>query len=145
VLGGDAEAFARRVLGAASGAGVTDGEVSVLLTNADEMRRLNREHRGFDKATNVLAFPAPPITPRDGDAFAKHWGDIALGYDVVAAEALAQGKTFQAHAAHLLTHGFLHLLGHDHETEEEAALMEARERAILAALGVSDPYAVERA
>jgi probable rRNA maturation factor len=135
-LSGGAEPFARRVLEAAGAAEGAKGEVSVLLAGAEELRRLNQLHRGQDRATNVLAFPASPTA-------GPLLGDIALAYDLVAAE--AEGGSFADRAAHLLTHGFLHLLGYDHMKEAEAERMEARERAILAALGMGDPYALERA
>lgn len=130
----DVAAFVRRTLAAAASAERAEPALAVLLTDDAEMRALNARWRGQDKATNVLSFPAP-------EGFGL--GDIALGHETVAHEAAAQGKTFTAHAAHLLVHGFLHLLGYDHEDDSEAGDMEARERAILSALGVSDPYAVE--
>jgi probable rRNA maturation factor len=136
--GGDREAFARGVLEAAAAAEGAEGEVSVLLAAAEDVRRLNRLHRGEDKATNVLAFPAAASA-------GALLGDIALAYDEAAAEAAAQGKDFSAHAAHLLTHGFLHLLGYDHIDDADAERMEGRERVILAALGAGDPYAAELA
>jgi probable rRNA maturation factor len=97
------------------------------------MRALNRDFRGADRATNVLAFPAPA---KDGKAI----GDIALAYETLAREAAAEGKPAAHHLMHLAVHGTLHLLGFDHGGEVEAAAMEARERAILAALDVPDPY-----
>lgn len=111
------------------------GEIAVLLTDDATLRDLNNRFRGKDKPTNVLSFPAP--SNPEG-----HLGDIALAYGVCAAEALDQGKTLSAHLQHLVAHGVLHLVGFDHETEAEAEAMEARERIILAGLGVSDPYAV---
>ena len=96
-----------------------------------EGRRLNREFRGKDYATNVLTFiyGARPLA-----------GDIVICAPVVAREAKAQGKRLQAHHAHLLVHGLLHLQGMDHGREREARRMEGRERAILAKLGFPDPY-----
>ena len=134
---GGAEAFVERVLSAAVAAEGATGEVSVLLTTSDELKRLNRDHRGIDKPTNVLAFPAPATA-------AGLLGDIAVAFGATAAEAQEEGKTFQAHAAHLLTHGFLHLQGYDHMHDVDAQRMEARERVILAALGIADPYAADR-
>lgn len=134
----DVAAFVRQTLIAAAEAERVAPKLAVLLTDDAEMRALNRQWRGQDKATNVLSFPAP--APFGADA---GLGDLALGCETVAREAAGQGKTFAAHAAHLLVHGFLHLLGHDHEHEAEAAEMETRERAILQTLGVDDPYAVE--
>lgn len=123
---------ARRVLRAAAAAEGAKGGISVLLADDAALRALNRDWRGKDQPTNVLSFPAP--AGRDA------LGDIALAAETVAAEAAAQAKPFAAHMAHLLTHGLLHLLGYDHEADAEAELMESRERAILAALGLPDPY-----
>jgi probable rRNA maturation factor len=96
-----------------------------------EGRRLNREFRGRDYATNVLTFIY---------ADAPLAGDIVICAPVVAHEAREQGKPVRAHWAHLLVHGLLHLQGHDHEAPGEAVRMERRERRILAALGFADPY-----
>jgi probable rRNA maturation factor len=128
---GNAEAFVRGILVAAAEAERVAPECAVLLTDNEAMRALNAQWRNQDKPTNVLSFPAP-------EGFGL--GDIALGYEVVAAEAIAQGKTFRAHAGHLLVHGFLHLLGYDHLEAQDAEAMEARERAILAQLAIADPY-----
>lgn len=130
-------ALARRVLQAVGAAEKADGVVSVLLGDDAALRALNKQWRGKDKATNVLSFPAAA----DGDQL----GDIALAAETVAAEAVAQGKSFEAHMTHLLVHGLLHLLGYDHEQDAEAEIMEGRERMILAGLGISDPYAAEPA
>jgi probable rRNA maturation factor len=127
----DVEALVRGVLATAGRAESVAPDCAVLLTDAAEMHALNARWRGQDKTTNVLSFPAP-------DEFGQ--GDIALGYEVVAEEARAQGKSMTAHATHLLIHGFLHLLGYDHTDEADAAVMEAREREILAQLGIADPY-----
>jgi probable rRNA maturation factor len=107
--------------------------LAILLTDDARQQRLNAEFRGKDAATNVLSFPAA------GPA-AAGLGDIALAFGVCAREAVVQGKTLAAHLQHLTTHGVLHLLGYDHESDAEAEAMEARERAILAGLGVADPY-----
>ena len=109
--------------------------LTVLLTDDVSVRELNARFRGKDSATNVLSFPAPQ-NPEG------HLGDIALAYGVCVREAAEQNKTLAAHLQHLVAHGVLHLVGFDHETEAEAEAMEAQERAILAGLGVSDPYAV---
>jgi probable rRNA maturation factor len=106
--------------------------VSILFTSDVEMRRLNVHFRGQDKATNVLSFPAA--------AGFGALGDVALGYETVRAEAETQHKSAHDHAAHLIAHGFLHLLGYDHETDGEAEAMEAIERAVLADLGIANPY-----
>jgi probable rRNA maturation factor len=109
------------------------GTIAVLLTDDAAVRALNLRFRGKDAPTNVLSFPAP-ANPED------HIGDIALGYGVCAAEAKTQGKTLAEHLQHLVAHGVLHLVGFDHETDEDAETMEAKEREILAGLGVADPY-----
>jgi probable rRNA maturation factor len=115
------------------------GEVTIRLTDDAEMADLNGRYRGKPKPTNVLSFPAlqgfpaPPGEPR-------RLGDIALGYETVAREAEAQGKRFGDHVSHLIVHGLLHLLGHDHETDTDAESMEGIEREILAKLGIADPY-----
>jgi probable rRNA maturation factor len=115
-------------------------EIAVTLTDDARQRRLNREYRGLDRPTNVLAFagwqagaPAPP-----GGAVLL--GDVVLALETVAREAAEQGKPFADHFRHLVVHGVLHLLGHDHRGEPEAAEMESLEAAILASLGVPDPY-----
>jgi probable rRNA maturation factor len=115
------------------GRGVDPGLV-ILLTGDAQIRDLNLRFRYRDAPTNVLSFPAPPSAGR-------HLGDIALAFGVCAREAAEQGKTLEDHLQHLTAHGVLHLLGYDHETDAEAESMEARERQILAGLGVADPYA----
>lgn len=116
-----------------------DVEVAVRLVGEDEGRTLNRDYRGRDYATNVLTFvyddsPVPEM---------PLFGDIVLCVPVVVREAAEQGKTVEAHFAHLMAHGMLHLQGFDHETAEEAEVMEALETEILAGLGIDDPYRVE--
>ncbi len=125
----------RLAIGAATAALDRPGEIAVLLTDDETLRDLNNRFRGKDKPTNVLSFPAPS-NPQG------HLGDIALAYGVCAREAGEQSKSLGAHLQHLVAHGVLHLVGFDHETEAEAEAMEARERVILAGLGVSDPYAI---
>jgi probable rRNA maturation factor len=110
------------------------GMVSLLLGDDATIAHLNKQFRGKDGATNVLSFPGPRVEP-------GFIGDIALAAETIVEEAQFQGKSFENHAAHLAVHGFLHLLGYDHETEAEATRMEARERTILAAMGIEDPYA----
>jgi len=107
-------------------------EVTLRLVAETEGRGLNREFRGRDYATNVLTFvyAAQPLA-----------GDIVICAPVVAREARAQGKPVEAHYAHLVVHGMLHLQGYDHEGGRDAARMEGRERRILASLGFGDPYA----
>ncbi len=114
-----------------------DGELSVRIVDADEGRALNRDYRDKDYATNVLSFPAelPPGVPL------PILGDLVLCAPVVAREAEEQGKPLKHHYAHMLVHGVLHLLGHDHMDEAEAEAMETIEREVLAGLGIPDPYA----
>ena len=107
--------------------------VTVRFVDAIEGRALNAEYRGKDYATNVLTFVYDDDEPRAGD--------IVLCAPVVRREADAQGKTLLAHYAHLVVHGMLHLQGFDHERPADAAVMEARETAILARLSLPDPYA----
>jgi probable rRNA maturation factor len=113
-------------------------ELSVRFVDSDEGRTLNRDFRGRDYATNVLSFPAelPP------GVRSPLLGDLVICAPVVALEAIAQEKPLSRHYAHLVVHGCLHLLGMDHErSEADAEAMEAKERAILARLGIPDPYA----
>lgn len=133
LLGEEPLAFARRILGAAAANEKAAGAVSVLFGDDDAVQALNRTFRNKDKPTNVLSFPAPPNF--------GVLGDIALALETVTREAEEQGKAAKAHAAHLLAHGFLHLLGYDHESDTDAERMEARERAIMSGLGLPDPYA----
>lgn len=113
--------------------------LAVRLVSVDESRELNRQWRGKDYATNVLSFEAAPMPAVDGIVWV---GDLVICAPVVAAEASAQGKPLKAHFAHLTVHGLLHLLGLDHEgSEAEALTMETLEIAVLAELGIADPYA----
>ena len=109
-----------------------NARVTVRIVGTREGRRLNREFRGRDYATNVLTFVYDEGRPL--------CGDIALCAPVVAREARAQGKSLEAHYAHLVMHGILHLQGYDHVDPEEADAMEARETALLARFGFADPY-----
>ncbi len=113
------------------------GPVTVLLTDDATVRDLNARFRAKDYATNVLSFPA---APQPGPPGPQPLGDLALAFGVCAAEAKTQGKSLADHLRHLVAHGVLHLLGHDHEDDAEAEVMEALEREILAGLGVADPY-----
>jgi probable rRNA maturation factor len=115
-----------------------DCELSIVFTYDDHIRELNRLFRGTDKPTNVLSFPA--VADDGGMGLPSLLGDIVLAQETVAAEAADQGLTFDHHLTHLIVHGFLHLLGHDHETEAEALVMERLETAILGGMGIADPY-----
>lgn len=125
----------------------------VVVMGCDDARiaALNADFRGKAKPTNVLSWPsedrAPevagglPELPAAGDADDPcELGDIALAWETCAAEAAAQGKSMADHVTHLVVHGLLHCLGHDHETDADATVMEGREVAILASIGLSDPY-----
>jgi probable rRNA maturation factor len=111
--------------------------VSIALIDDRAMRRLNRHFRGKDRSTNVLSFPA--ATEKPGGR-RRALGDIALAFGTVRREAREQRKSVADHAAHLMVHGMLHLLGYDHESEKQANRMESLERKALAALGIGDPY-----
>lgn len=118
-----------------------DAEVTLRFVEEAEGRRLNRDYRGKDYATNVLTFTydTPPGLPDQASPLS---GDIVLCVPVVAREAAEQGKPCEAHYAHLVVHGLLHLQGYDHEDEREAIAMEAVESFILRRLGYPDPYAI---
>ena len=112
-------------------------ELSIRIVHEDESRSLNMKYRNKDRATNVLAFPAElpeGVSPRV-------LGDLAICSEVVESEARSQGKTIESHWAHMVVHGTLHLLGHDHLADDEARQMEAMEVQILQGLGYADPYA----
>jgi probable rRNA maturation factor len=114
-----------------------DAELAVVLSDDASIRTLNKQWRHIDKPTNVLSFPSG--APRhDGQPVLL--GDIVIAYETTAAEAAAEGKPFLHHLSHLAVHGFLHLVGHDHETDPEADAMEALEQDILARLDIPDPY-----
>ena len=123
---------------AAAGAG-SEFEVSVRIVDADEIRALNSEYRSKDKPTNVLSFPAGKVAGLPAD-IPVLLGDVVVCASVVCDEADAQGKAVEDHWAHMLVHGTLHLLGFDHETDSEAAEMEALETRILSEHGLADPY-----
>jgi probable rRNA maturation factor len=113
--------------------------LTVMLSNDADIQVLNKQFRNKDKPTNVLSFPAALMPLPPGEM--AHLGDIVLAYETVAAEAAAANKPLVHHVTHLIVHGTLHLLGHDHEDEADAIKMEQEERDILAKLGIADPYA----
>jgi probable rRNA maturation factor len=112
-------------------------ELSIVLTDDGEQRELNRDWRGVDKPTNVLSFPQiEPFSPVIGIL-----GDITLARETLEREAAELGKSFDDHFTHLVVHGFLHVLGYDHNEEADALVMEGLETQILARMGIADPYA----
>jgi probable rRNA maturation factor len=135
----NAGAVVRRAIGQAAemtGAEASK-EIAVMLCDDAAMRELNGRWRGRPEPTNVLSFPAAHGS--------ETLGDIAIAYETTAREAETEGKPFADHLAHLAVHGFLHLLGYDHQSDAEAAAMEVLEVAILARLNVPDPYGSDRA
>jgi probable rRNA maturation factor len=152
----EAEDVARQAIAAAAASDAAidlrETEVSVLFCDDGTIAALNGRWRGQEKPTNVLSFPAQPPPPgpppqgREGAVQEKApLGDIAIAYETLVREAGEGGKTASAHLAHLVVHGFLHLAGYDHETDDEAEEMERLEREILARIGVADPYAARDA
>jgi probable rRNA maturation factor len=129
----DPETVCQRALKAALALTGIEGEVALLLTDDDEMHTLNRDWRGKDKPTDVLSFPADELD-------APFLGDIAVGLGVSRGDAATRGIKLTEHLSHLVIHGYLHLLGYDHMTEEEAREMEALEIKALSGLGIGDPY-----
>ena len=132
----EAEAVVNRAAGAAliaGGAGLESTEITVLLGDDAAVADLNDRFREKQGPTNVLSFPAP-------ESAQPHLGDLALAYGVCAREAAEQGKPLAHHLSHLVAHGVLHLLGWDHQTDDEAEAMERLEREILAGLDIPDPY-----
>ncbi|MCO5082118.1 MAG: rRNA maturation RNase YbeY [Rhizobiaceae bacterium] len=117
-----------------------ESEVSLVFTDDAHIRELNAGWRGKDKPTNVLSFPAFPVTRGSRD-LPPLLGDIVLAFETVAKEASLEEKPFEHHLSHLLVHGMLHLLGYDHESDDEAEEMEELERRALARLAIGDPYA----
>jgi probable rRNA maturation factor len=115
-----------------------DAQVALNFADDETLAKLNAQWRGKSKPTNVLSFPAgPSMTPPDEPVFL---GDVILASGVTRVEAQEQGKSWEDHTTHLILHGVLHLAGHDHETEDEAAVMEALEIRAMAALGLANPY-----
>lgn len=127
-------------------------EISILACDDTQITTLNTAFRDKPKATNVLSWPneeraamclgGQPLAPASGPDGLIALGDIAISYDTCAAEARAAGKPLEDHLTHLIIHATLHLLGYDHETEPDAALMETLEVKILGKLGLDDPYSM---
>jgi probable rRNA maturation factor len=141
----DVEAIIQRAVAIAAeivDAGIGEAELAVMLTDDAGIRTLNSNWRGIDKPTNVLSFPAlPPTGPAGPDDAPRMLGDIAIAYETTRKEADDEQKPFDHHLSHLAVHGFLHLIGYDHETDGDAETMESLEQEILAQLGIPDPYA----
>ena len=134
---------------AATALSTKTAELAIVLTDDAAMRRLNRNWRGIDAPTNVLSFATKnsgdQLDEQSGGQFVgNHLGDIVLAYETVKREAHRGGKAFDHHLAHLVVHGFLHLLGYDHGNDAQARRMETTERAILRDLAVPDPYRATR-
>jgi probable rRNA maturation factor len=141
----EAEAVIQRAIAAAAqmtDAGDGEAELAVMLTDDTGIRTLNLNWRSIDKPTNVLSFPALPPTGAGGpDDAPRMLGDIAIAYETTRREADDEQKPFDHHLSHLAVHGFLHLMGYDHEKDDDAETMETLEQEILAQLGIPDPYA----
>ena len=134
-----AAACARRAARAALDSEL-DGEsagLSLVLSDDAELEALNRAWRGQDKPTDVLAFPCAARDPATGR---RQLGDVIVSGETAHADAASLSRPLAEHLSHLVVHGILHLLGYDHEAPKEARRMEARERALLASLGIADPY-----
>jgi len=140
-----AETAIRRAIEAAAeiaDADVGDAELAVMLTDDSGIRTLNNSWRGIDKPTNVLSFPALQPTGAVGpDDAPRMLGDIAIAFETTRKEADDEQKPFDHHLSHLAVHGFLHLIGYDHENDDDADAMEGLETEVLAQLGIPDPYA----
>ena len=140
----EAEAVIQRAVAAAAeivDADVGEAELAVMLTDDAGIRTLNSNWRGIDKPTNVLSFPAlQPSGPGGPDEAPRMLGDIAIAYETTRRQADDEQKPFDHHLSHLAVHGFLHLIGYDHEKDSDAEAMETLEQEILAQLGIPDPY-----
>lgn len=153
-LAGAVERVVRAALegaaGTPPGAACQEGpiELAVVLTDDRTVHDLNLRYRGKDGPTNVLSFAAAvddPTAPAAAPGAPQSLGDVLIAYETVAGEAQSEGKSCGDHLYHLIVHGILHLLGYDHLSEQEAEEMERLEVAILAGLGLADPYGSERA
>ena len=137
--------IADKVVGAASNRlklDLSDGaELSIVFTDDAHIKSLNHKFRRKNKPTNVLSFPgAPAANGRIGPIL----GDIVLGQETISREAASGALTLEAHLSHLILHGFLHILGYDHENDGDAKIMEGLETAILGGIGIADPYERQR-
>jgi len=138
-LRGVKPALRRAINAAAAPMQLPQSELAIVLTDDAAIRALNHRWRGRDKPTNVLSFPAHGLVPPGSGP--RPLGDVVIAYETMAREAQEQGLPLTHHLTHLAVHGFLHLLGYDHESDTEAETMEQLERDILARLDVPDPYA----
>jgi probable rRNA maturation factor len=133
-----AEQTVRGAIAAAAAAlSTADGEVSILLTDDSAIRVLNRDWRGVDKSTNVLSFPASKTKAHGAKAIL---GDIVIAFETLARECDDENRIFLHHLAHLTVHGFLHLVGYDHQTDADADAMEGLESKIMTRMQIPDPY-----
>jgi probable rRNA maturation factor len=130
---GAATAVRKAINAAADEISSPGGEVAVVLTGDQAIRKLNKRWRGIDKPTNVLSFPSSQTAMI---------GDIVIAYETLDRESRDEGKEFTHHLSHLAVHGFLHLMGYDHQNDSEAETMEQLERAVMARLRMPDPYLV---
>lgn len=131
------------VRAAAAVAGAQPGEIAVVLSGDEEVRRLNAQFRGVDAPTNVLSFPQDELPPEVAETGLRGWGDVVLAYETIMREAEEQQKPPLHHLCHLVVHGVLHLFGYTHDTVPTAEQMEALEIEALAKLGIPNPYADE--
>ena len=115
---------------------MSDCVINLRLLNDKEMKKLNKQFRQKDKTTNVLSFPNDDISVKQ----TKNIGDIAISVEYVKAEAKKEGKTFDDHIIHMLAHGVYHILGYDHENNENAVIMENKEIHTLKKINISNPY-----
>lgn len=115
---------------------MSDCVINLRLLNDKEMKKLNKQFRQKDKTTNVLSFPNDDISVKQ----TKNIGDIAISVEYVKAEAKKEGKTFDDHIIHMLAHGVYHILGYDHENNENAVIMENKEIQTLKKINISNPY-----
>jgi probable rRNA maturation factor len=130
-----AETTVAAAIAAAAAHSTRDGEVSILLSDDSAVRDINRQFRGLDKPTNVLSFPAADTPATQG-----HVGDIVIAYETLRRECEDEGREFLHHLAHLTVHGFLHLIGYDHETDAQADEMETLESRIMVSMDMPDPW-----
>jgi len=127
----------RDAIAAAAALSTSGGEVSILLTDDSAVRVLNRDWRGIDKPTNVLSFPAPENMSKSA---AGILGDIVIAYETLMRECADEDRDFLHHLAHLTVHGYLHLVGYDHQNDAEASEMEALESKIMTRMKLPDPW-----